>query len=334
MKINIFVNFEKDFKNIVLRSISHYFNIDFNNKKYTYMKDLSAYKVYFKFLSESKRVPYPTPRNVHISKELLNSEYYEQYKHKIEEIKKLFEAGKSAKPYLHDDIKNLFKINSEKDCLLNDWDIHHLHLGEIRDNAIFCSKTKELLFCKITDTDVYFLQILPHKQGFCDKNLLRILKDNWLEAFNFIELSEISSIGGKKLTDIEYRLIREGGMVTPIELDGKYYFSPNLGVASSRDSSKDVRLAMDKINLLNELQDIILRHSKVIYDFIIRCNPRQKKPQKIYLKLIHFEDELLIAKDIFSNAYIEIKINNNYVESIQLTQGQNKGVIQYETPKK
>ena len=28
--------------------------------------DLSAYKVYFKFLSESKRVPYPTPRNVHI----------------------------------------------------------------------------------------------------------------------------------------------------------------------------------------------------------------------------------------------------------------------------
>ena len=230
---------------------------------------------------------------------------------------------------MHDDVKNLFKRNSEKDCLLNDWDIHHLHLGNIQERAKFCSKTKELLFCQITDTDVYFLQILPHKQGFCDRNLLRILRDNWPEAFNFIELTDICSIGTQKLTDIDYRQLRESGIISPLELDGKYYFSPNLGVASSRDSSKDVKLAMDKLNILNRLQLLILEHSKVIYDFIIRCHPRKRKPAKILLKLVHFEDELLITRDLFSNTFIEIKLYKGCVKHVLITQGQNSLKIPY-----
>ena len=159
MNINIVANFEEDYKQFILFSIKKYFSIDLDNEKYSYLKALEPQDLYFHYLSNSKRIPPANPRKVHISKELINSDFYNIYKDKIENITKLFENGKSIRPYLNKDVRHIFKKNCPKDFLLNDWDLYHLHLGELKPNANFCDRTKHVLFCKITQTDAYLIQI-------------------------------------------------------------------------------------------------------------------------------------------------------------------------------
>ena len=96
MGINIVSNFEEDYKQFVLLSIEKYFNINLNDDKYSYLRDLDPQDLYFNYLSNSKRIPPAIPRNVHLSKELINSDLYNIYKDKIENIIKIFKNVRSC----------------------------------------------------------------------------------------------------------------------------------------------------------------------------------------------------------------------------------------------
>lgn len=330
MGINIVFNFEEDYKQFVLLSIEKYFNINLNDDKYSYLRDLEPQDLYFNYLSNSKRIPPAIPRKVHLSKELINSDLYNIYKDKIENIIKFFKKGKSIKPYLNKDVKHIFKKNCPKDFLLNDWDLYHLHLGELKPNAKFCDRTKYVLFCKITESDVYLIQILDHTEdnSFACTQLLTIIRDNWIEQYNVHKLNGVLGME-REFSDIEYRKLREAGVCTILNINGDYCISPNMGIASSGDSCKDVDIAMRQFHLLEVLQEHILNSSKKIYDFIIRCNIRHKKPTKIHLKLKHIEDNILIAQDIYSKTIIELKMDKNYIIEMTISLNQNQYKIRY-----
>ena len=72
MGINIVADFGEDYKQFILLSIKKYFNINLEDDKYSYLKDLEPQDLYFQYLSNSKRIPPAKPRNVHLSKELIN----------------------------------------------------------------------------------------------------------------------------------------------------------------------------------------------------------------------------------------------------------------------
>lgn len=330
MGINIVFNFEEDYKQFVLLSIEKYFNINLNDDKYSYLRDLEPQDLYFNYLSNSKRIPPAIPRKVHLSKELINSDLYNIYKDKIENIIKFFKKGKSIKPYLNKDVKHIFKKNCPKDFLLNDWDLYHLHLGELKPNAKFCDRTKYVLFCKITESDVYLIQILDHTEdsSFACTQLLTIIRDNWIEQYNVHKLNGVLGME-REFSDIEYRKLREAGVRTILNINGDYCISPNMGIASSGDSCRDVDIAMRQFHLLEVLQEHILNSSKKIYDFIIRCNIRHKKPTKIHLKLKHIEDNILIAQDIYSKTIIELKMDKNYIIEMTISLNQNQYKIRY-----
>ena len=99
----------------------------------------------------------------------------------------------------------------------------------------------------------------------------------------------------------------------------------------SAASSKDVQIAMRQINTLNILQKHILDNAKVIYDFIIRCDIRHKKPSKIYLKLKHIDENILIAQDIYSKSIVELKIKNQYIVEMIIRINKHSCIIKYET---
>ncbi len=329
MGINIDANFEEDYKQFVLLSIQKYFNIDLNNKNYSYLKELKPHDLYFKYLSDSKRIPPANPRKVHLSKELKDNKLYKIYQNSIENIISNFEQGNTIRPFLNKDVKHIFKQNCPKDYLLNDWDLYHLHLGKLEKNAKFCTRTKDVLFCRITPTDVYLIQILNHsKSSFACRKLLTILRDNWIEQYNVHKLNGILSIE-KEFSDCEYRELRETGITTILNIDGEYCFSPNMGIASSGDSSKDVQIAMRQLNTLNILQKHILDNRKIIYDFIIRCNDWHKKPNKIYLKLKRIDENILIAQDIYSKTIVELKMNNQYIVEMCIRINKHSCTIQY-----
>lgn len=332
MGINIYANFEEDYKQFVLLSIQKYFNIDLNNKNYSYLKDLKPHDLYFRYLADSKRIPPTNPRKVHISKELKENELYKKYQDSIENIINIFKNGDSIKPFLNKDVKHIFKQNCPKDYLLNDWDLYHLHLGKLEQNAKFCTRTKDVLFCRITQTDVYLIQILDHNEesSFACRKLLTILRDNWIEQYNVKKLNGVIGLE-REFSDREYRRLRESGITTILNIDGDFCISPNIGIASSGDSSKDVQIAMRQINTLNILQKHILDNAKVIYDFIIRCDIRHKKPSKIYLKLKHIDENILIAQDIYSKSIVELKIKNQYIVEMIIRINKHSCIIKYET---
>lgn len=323
MGINIETNFKEDYKQAVLITIKEKFNINLDDKKYSYLKTLKPQDLYFHYLSNSKRIPPAKPRNVHISEELVNSDLYVLYKDRVDNIVKVFKSGESIKPYLSKDVKHIFKKNCPKDYLLNDWDLYHLHLGELKPNANFCDRTKDVLFCRITESDVYLIQILDHTKdsSFACRQLLTIIRDNWIEGHNIQNLVGISA-PEKEFSDAEYRKLRESGITTPLNIDGDCYISPNMGIASSGDSARDVYAAMTQFRTLEILEQQVLNNSKIIYDFIIRYNIRHKKPSKIHFKLKYIDDTRLIANDIYSKTTITLKTNGNFVTEITITLNQ------------
>ena len=330
MGINIAADFGEDYKQFILLSIKKYFNINLEDDKYSYLKDLELQDLYFQYLSNSKRIPPAKPRKVYLSKELINSDLYNTYKDKVDNITELLKSGQSIKPYLNRDVKHIFKKNCPKDFLLNDWDLYHLHLGELKPNANFCDRTKYVLFCRITNNDVYLIQILDHTEdsSFACRQLLTIIRDNWIEQYNVYKLNGVLGME-REFSDIEYRKLREAGECTILNIDGDYCISPNMGIASSGDSCRDVDIAMRQFHLLEVLQEHILNSSKRNYDFIIRCNIRHKKPTKIHLKLKHIEDNILIAQDIYSKTIIELKMDKNYIIEMTISLNQNQYKIRY-----
>jgi len=117
----------------------------------------------------NRRIPAMKPRMVHESRELsVPSEYRQGY----EGLVALIKAGGDLRPYLSRDI--LIKKRPDKnDPLLNSWGIQHLHFRT--------EGTDQLLFCVITESDVFVIQTLPHdaEHLWVNTQLIQILHRNW-----------------------------------------------------------------------------------------------------------------------------------------------------------
>jgi hypothetical protein len=98
----------------------------------------------------NRRIPSLKPRAVHESRELsIPPEYRPDY----DRLVALIKAGGNLKPYLSRDILKK-KRPDKNDPLLNSWGIQHLHLRS--------DGTGQLLFCVITESDLFVIQTLHH----------------------------------------------------------------------------------------------------------------------------------------------------------------------------
>jgi hypothetical protein len=137
-----------------------------------YKEKLSPEDNTIRFLNAySRRIPSAKPRTVHPSKELVIPPRFQQ---DYEALVALIEAGGDLKPYLSRHIVKR-KRPDWPDPLLNSWGIQHLHFR--------IEGTDHLLFCVITDFDVFLIQVLPHvEEEWVNTQLIQILHDNWPET--------------------------------------------------------------------------------------------------------------------------------------------------------
>jgi hypothetical protein len=118
----------------------------------------------------NRRIPTARPRTVHESRELTIPPQFQDY----EALVALIKAGGDLKPYLSRHIVER-KRPDWNDGLLNSWGIQHLHFR--------IEGTDHLLFCVITDADVYLIQVLPHvEEEWVNTQLIQMLHDNWPET--------------------------------------------------------------------------------------------------------------------------------------------------------
>ena len=137
-----------------------------------YKEKLSPEDNTIRFLNaHSRRIPPAKPRTVHPSKELVIPPQFQQ---DYEALVALIKAGGDLKPYLSRHIVKR-KRADWNDGLLNSWGIQHLHFRR--------EGTDHLLFCVITDPDVFLIQVLPHvEEEWVNTQLIQILHDNWPET--------------------------------------------------------------------------------------------------------------------------------------------------------
>jgi len=186
-----------------------------------------------RYLNAKRRIPRQGARAINESKELrIPPQYAQDYS----ALKTLIREGGDLKPYLSRDIGKK-RSPDKNDPLLNRWGIQHLHFRRRGPG--------DVLFVKITDTDIFIIQSLPHDdpQVWVNTSLLQILHDNWPETAE----GRVAGIPGEPLPASERLALQYQNRNFATEMsDGTVYLSPGGGVMESGQCYDD-RCASDRI---------------------------------------------------------------------------------------
>jgi hypothetical protein len=181
------------------------------------------------YLNAKRRSVPPLRRIVRESKELQIP-----VKHSADylALKKLIGEGGDLSPYLSREIRK--NRADRNDAMLNNWGFHHLHFSPRGD--------RDVLFVRITETDAFVIQALPHgpdnSETWVDTELLRILHENWPDA----AVGKILGIHGESLMPTQRINLRNKNCNFATTMpDGTVYLAPGGGVSASGRCSLDVR---------------------------------------------------------------------------------------------
>lgn len=177
------------------------------------------------------RVPRAHPRSYESSQRITSVISIDEKKGLVL-LKNEVESGESLIPRMSTSLVKIFN-----DHLLNDWGIHHFHLGTKFENSGFISRTKHVVFAIITQDKFLLIDIKPHNPApWSDPELLKIIYEVWPEVLqphylpgvkSRVDLSKpehisrlrkagittMTSIGGKVFTLLGGGLVSDGGSV-------------------------------------------------------------------------------------------------------------------------
>jgi hypothetical protein len=163
--------------------------------------------------------------------------------------------GDSLRAHLSRSLLN----SSYQDSMLNDWDVHHLHLGTALEADGFVSRTAPLLFARFDDENAYLIDIRPHG-SWTDFDLLQAVHANWpqtLERFRIRGVHELASVplNGVAAND-QARHLRKGGLNAIMELGpGAFYAAIGGGYATDGTSTIVMRRCLELMRLLQDLEE-------------------------------------------------------------------------------
>jgi len=156
----------------------------------------------------------------------------------LEEIASKAAAGEDLTSHLSAKIHDL----DYNDALLNDWGLYHLHLGTAVKANGFVTRTKSVLFARVTEDKFRMVAILDHGKGesppWARKVLLETILENWPE-----ELQPIQGVVGlaDHPAEPEHLKLRERVTLLVQLSDGKVYFPLGGGASSAGSSTEAVR---------------------------------------------------------------------------------------------
>jgi hypothetical protein len=126
--------------------------------------------------------------------------------------------------------------------MLNDWDIHHLHISNRIDEDGFVMRTPDLLFVVFRPRAAFVLGIYDHNL-WAEEDVVRVAISNWPEQRLFPPLQAV--VGLERQTTPEERMsLRAAGISTLLEIDGAVYMPPGISTAgtSTRASMRWIHL--------------------------------------------------------------------------------------------
>jgi hypothetical protein len=213
------------------------------------------------------------PREVHRAQPFhfpSESDFSEhELRSRVEAVAEKAEEGRDLNPHLSRNLSNV----SYNDGILNDWGIHHFHLGDEIESDGFIERTGELLYARVKDEDFYMIGVYGH-DSFSDKDLISVENNNWPEVIERFKLPEDIELLCS-YDDDQIREARDAGVQVAIELDdGTVYIHPGGGYASTGEGADNV-LAANAIKTIfsqierqleEEAQDLIRAANREGFD--------------------------------------------------------------------
>jgi hypothetical protein len=174
------------------------------------------------------------PRKVHVSAELSGA-VPSEHQAAFDAIVKKIRRGNDLRPHLSERVSTAYVPTAEarkikkhrlrdRDLLISDWGIHHLHLKTALRSDGFTDRSGDLLFAFFADNDAYLINIYKHGD-WALKAIVEICISNWPHAGIFTPLPGL--IGVSQQYKEEDRLpLRNAGVAQVLEIDGKVYRPP------------------------------------------------------------------------------------------------------------
>lgn len=182
-----------------------------------------------------------------------------QYKPGLDRIIALIEAGQELTPHLSSGINNAYQSkgpvqSSHLDLLLNDWGIHHLHLGTAIQKNGLVKRTGPLLFAVFRRDDAYLIDIMKHGK-WADDSVIRTIVQEWPSAGIVNQLRGFTGLGAPVLEDRRMKL-REAHLMGMIEINGAVY-SPAKMLMTSGTSLQHVQAADEVLRRVRVFEELL-----------------------------------------------------------------------------
>ncbi|MCM2318754.1 MAG: hypothetical protein NDI93_05420 [Pseudomonas sp.] len=190
----------------------------------------------YKFFNIHKRKVTVAPRTVYESSTLFCPE---EHRSGYEALKTKFSNGDDITPNLS---KTILSDNYE-DSLLNDWGIHHFHLGENISNG-FAERTGPLLFALVKDSAIYCVDIKAHG-AWSEQNLIRTLHTEWPESISSYRINGVLGLS-HQLSNDDIAKLRKAGVQTMVQVEEGVVYGPIGGGYSTAGTSVQSRMQADR----------------------------------------------------------------------------------------
>ncbi|KAA0998421.1 hypothetical protein F0H41_18795 [Vibrio cholerae] len=143
-----------------------------------------------------------------------------------ERLKGLIKSGHDLTPNLSKLVNNL----NNKDSMLNDWGVHHFHLGE-NMKGDFIERTGPLLFALLVEDKFYAIGIFNHG-SWADQDIVEIIHRNWSSVVERYQIKGI--VSSTPLTEQERLNLRKRNANSFVTVqDGTVYAPIGGGMVSS-----------------------------------------------------------------------------------------------------
>lgn len=204
------------------------------------------------FLNLTKRLVRPIPRTVLRAQTFSCSA---ELAAGLVEVERKITAGEDLSPHLSRQLRS----PSFNDALLNDWGIHHVHLGTTVDSDGFVTRTGPVLFARFDDTNAYLIDVLPHGSWSLQR-LVKELHDNWSASIKHFRISGVLSLAAT-VSDKDVATLRKGNVNTMIDLGGGVVYAPIGGGYSTSGLSTEVVIHSDRCAMrLRQMQQAVMEN--------------------------------------------------------------------------
>lgn len=208
------------------------------------------------FLNLTKRLVRPIPRTV------LRAQSFScpsDLATGLAEVERKISSGEDLSPHL----SRLLRNPSFNDPLLNDWGIHHVHLGTTIDSDGFVVRTGPVLFARFDNTNAYLIDVLAHGSWSLQR-LVKELHDNWPASIKHFCLNGVLGLA-TPVSDKDVATLRKGNVNTMVDLGGGVVYAPIGGGYSTSGLSTEVVIQSDRCaRLLRQMQQAIIENIDAI----------------------------------------------------------------------